>query len=197
MLAVTGLPLFPPGGLGQNGLSNWAHNPHIAAGRLIRTGHGKSVWGNARGDSLARRQAGARQQIARQGGKLTSKPAAGGEVSESYGEIQLAGLRAGGPGSANRAGGAGIGAGGADRIGGRDLSRGGAGRPKRLWRWFPGIQWPGARSNSNRGSSSWGSGGGGVNRGGGGFGGGGVSRGGGGRRGGGGGRRRGGGGRRR
>jgi hypothetical protein len=187
--------LSAQGGLGQNGLSNWTHNPvHRGGTPYPDRATADRFGGSARGDSLAQRQAGARQQIARQGGKLTSKPAAGGGLAKSAGNAGL-GNRAGGVGSANRAGGAGRGAAGADRIGSRDLSRGGASDRNAFGGGSRGFNGSNARSNSNRGFSSMRPGGGGFNRGGGGFRGGGLSRGGGGFRGGGGGRR--GGGRRR
>ena len=174
-------------GFGQNGLSNWTHNPvHRGGTPYSDRATADRFGGSARGDSLTQRQAGARQQIARQGGRLTSKPATGGGLGNFAGNAGL-GNRARGVGSANRAGGAGLGAGGADRIGGRNLSGGGAGDRNAFGGGSRGFNGSSARSNSNRGFSSMGSRGGGFNRGGGGFRGGGFSRGGGGFRGGGGG----------
>ena len=95
------------GGRGQNGLSNWTHNPvHRGGTPYADRATAARFGGSARGDSLAQRQAGARQQIARQGGKLTSKPAAGGGLGNRAGNAGP-GNRAGGVGSASRAGGAG------------------------------------------------------------------------------------------
>ena len=175
------------GGLGENARSNWTHNPaHRGGTPYPDRGTADRFGGTTRGDSLAQRQAGARQQIARQGGKLTSKPAVGGGLGNIGGSAGL-GSRTGATGSANRAAGSGFGGGGADRIGGRDLSRGGAGDRNAFGGGSRGFNGSNARSNSNRGSSSMGSRGGGFSRGGGGFsrGGGGFGRGGGGRRGGG------------
>ena len=177
-----------------NGLSNWAHNPAHRGGAPYRDRTTADRFGgSARGDSLARRQSGARQQLANRGGNLASRPAAGANL----------GTRPGSSGVANRAGSPGLGgAGGVDRIGSRNLSRSGAGDRNAFGGGSRGFNGSNARNNSSRGSSSLGSRGGGglsrgggLNRGGGGFsrGGGGVSRrsgaisrgGGGGRRGGG------------
>ena len=176
------------GGLGQNGLSSWTHNPvHRGGTPYADRSTANRFGGSARGASITERQASARQQIARQGGKLNSKPAAGGGLGNLGGNAGL-GNRAGGVGGANRAGGARVGAGGADRIGSRNLSRSGAGNRNAFGGGSRGFNGSNARSNSNRGSSSMRSRGGGFSRGGGGSRGGGFSRGGG---------RRGGGGRRR
>src|SRR5581483_213273 len=113
-------------GLG-NGRSNWQHNPQHRGGAPYRDrATADRFGGSARGDSLARRQAGARQQISRQGGNLTSRPASGGGLGNRAGGGGL-GNRGAGAGTANRTAGPGVGTGGADRIGGRDLSRSGAG----------------------------------------------------------------------
>ena len=156
-------------GGGNRGNSNWKHNPQHRGGAPYRDrGTADRFGGTARGDSLANRQAGARQQLGRQGGNLPSNRAGSSGLSNRAG---------GGVGAGNRAGG-----GGADRIGSRDLSRGGGGNRDAFGggsrggtRGYNGSS---ARSSSNRGSSSMGSrgGGGGFSRGGGG------GRGGGGRR---------------
>jgi hypothetical protein len=153
------------GNLGGNrGNSNWKHNPQHRGGAPYRDrATADRFGGTTRGDSLANRQASARQQVGRQGGNLGSNRAGGG------GGI---GNRAGG-GAGNRAG-----AGGANSIGGRDLSRGGGGNRDAFGggsRGSRGYNGSSARASSSRGGSSFGS------RGGGGFGGGG-GRGGGGRR---------------
>ena len=149
------------GGPGQNGLSNWTHNPvHRGGTPYSDRATAARFGGSAGGDSLAQRQAGARQHIARQGGTLTSKPAAGGGLG-SAGNAGL-GNRAGAVGTANRAGGAGRGAGGGDRIGGRDLSRGSAGDRNAFGGGSRGFNGSSARSNSNRGFSSMRPGGGGY-----------------------------------
>jgi len=166
------------GNLGGN--SNWSHNPQHRGGAPYRDQATADRFGGAsRGDSLANRQATARDQVGRQGGNLASNRA------EGIGGGNRAGNGAGnGIGSSNRPNN-GVGAGnrptgaGGDRIGGRDVSRSGGGNREAFDGGSRGYNGSSARSSSSRGSSSMGS------RGGGGFGGG---RGGGGR--GGGGRRR-------
>ena len=171
--------------LPANGLSNWAHNPAHRGGVPYRDRTTANRFGgNARGDSLAQRQSAARQQIARQGGNLTSRPRAGGFGNGAAGFAN----RAGGVGMGGRAGAPNPGgAGGADRIGNRNLARSGAGDRNAFGGGARGFNGSNARVNGNRGLSSLGS------RGGGGFSGGfgGFNRGGGGFRGGGGGRFRG------
>ncbi len=147
------------GNLGGNrGNSNWKHNPQHRGGAPYRDrATADRFGGTTRGDSLANRQASARQQIGRQSGNLRSNRAGDG------GSI---GNRAGG-GAGNRAG-----AGGANSIGGRDLSRGGGGNRDAFGggsRGSKGYNGSSARSSSSRGASSLGSrGGGGGGRGGGG-----------------------------
>lgn len=151
--------------MGQGGRSQWQHNPeHRGGAPYPDRATADRFGGTARGDSLAKRQNSARQEVGRQGSNL-------------------AGNRAGTvPGVSNRASDAGLGnrsaaGGGADRIGSRDLSRTGGGNRDAFgggWRGFDGSS---ARAGSSRGSSSLSS------RGGGRFsrsGGGGLSRGGGG-----------------
>lgn len=157
------------GGIGGGrGDSNWKHNPQHRGGAPYRDrSTADRFGGTARGDSLANRQAGARQQLGRQGGNLPSNRAAGGGLGNRA---------SGGVGAGNRAGG-----GGADRIGSRDLSRGGGGNRDAFGggsRGSSGYNGSSARASSNRGSSSMRSrgGGGGFSRGGGGRGGGGRRR---------------------
>jgi uncharacterized protein DUF3300 len=159
--------------------SNWTHKPEHRGGTPYRDrATADRFGGSARGDSLAQRQAGARQRDARQGGGLA---ASGGGLGRGGG----AGVsdRAGGAGIGNRAAGSGFGsgagAGGADRIASRDLSRSGGGNRDAFGGGSRGYNGSSARSSSFRGSSSMSSrGGGGFSRGGGG----GFSRGGGRRR---------------
>ena len=156
------------GGIGGGrGDSSWKHNPQHRGGAPYRDrATADRLGGTARGDSLANRQAGARQQLGRQGGNLPSSRTGGGGLGDRA---------SGGLGAGNRAGG-----GGADRIGSRDLSRGGGGNRDAFGggsRGSKGYNGSSARASSNRGSSSMrsqGGGGGGLSRGGG--------RGGGGRR---------------
>ena len=163
------LPSRGGGNLGGGG--NWQHNPQHRGGAPYRDRATADRFGGVtRGDSLSNRQAGARQQIGRQGGNLGSTRPGGGGLGD----------RAGGIGGRGGAGGGGLG-GGPDRIGGRDISRGGGGNRDAFGggsRGSGGFNGSSARSSGSRGASSMGSrgGGGGFSRGGGG------GRGGGGRR---------------
>jgi hypothetical protein len=142
------------------GGNRWQHNPQHRGGAPYRDrGTADRFQGTARGDSLANRQAGARQQLGRQGGNLASNRAGGAGIGNG-----------GGAGLGNRTSG-----GGADRIGGRDLSRSGGGNRDAFGGGSRGYDGSRARSSGSRGASSMQSGG--FSRGGGG-----ASRGGGGRR---------------
>jgi hypothetical protein len=144
-------------GGGGRGDASWKHNPQHRGGAPYRDrATADRFGGNARGDSLANRQAGARQQLGRQGGNLASNRAGAG-VSNRAG---------GGLGGGNRSGG-----GGPNSIGGRDLTRGGGGNRDAFGggsRGSRGFDGSNARANSSRGRSSMGSRGGGGGRGGGG-----------------------------
>src|SRR6266705_1925432 len=149
------------GGIGGGrGDASWKHSPQHRGGAPYRDrATADRFGGTTRGDSLANRQAGARQQLGRQGGNLASNRAGGGGGG-------LSNRAGGGVGAGNRAGG-----GGADRIGSRDLSRGGGGNRDAFGggsRGSRGYNGSSARASSSRGSSSMGSRGGGVSRGGGG-----------------------------
>jgi Protein of unknown function (DUF3300) len=160
---------LPAGGAGDR----WQHNPAHRGGAPYRDrATADRFGGTTGGDSLANRQAGARQQLRRQGGNLASNRPGGTGLGNRTGGGGIGG-RAGEGGLGNRAGG-----GGGDRIGNRDLSRSGGGHRDAFGGGSRGYNGSSARASGNRGASSMGS------RGGGGFGGG------GGRRGGGGGRRR-------
>jgi hypothetical protein len=143
---------LPAGGGGDR----WQHNPQHRGGAPYRDrATADRFGGTARGDSLANRQAGARQQLGRQGGNVSSGRGGGSGVSN----------RAGG-GMSNRSG-----AGGGDRIGSRDVSRGGGGNRDAFGggsRGSNGYNGSSTRSGSSRGASSMGSRGGGSSRGGGG-----------------------------
>ncbi len=188
--------------------NRWQHRPEHRGGTPYRDRTTADRFGGAaRGDSLANRQAGARQQLGRQGGNVRSgavgttgigdRTAGGvGNRTGGVGDRSAAGglgNRTGAGGLGDRAGSTGLSnrpgsvAGGADRIGSRDLSRGSGGGGA-FGGGSGGFNGASARANRDRGSSSIRSSGsrGGVSRGG--FGGG--SRGGGGRSRGGGGRRR-------
>jgi hypothetical protein len=157
---------------GENGgRSNWAHNPEHRGGAPYQNRATADRFGGAaRGDSLTKRQAGAREQIGRQGGNLPSNRAANTGTGNRAANAGNRGNPGGGTGVGNRAGG-----GGADRIGGRDVSRSGGGNRDAFGGGSKGFNGSNARASGNRGASSMGSRGG---------------MGGGGRRGGGGGRRR-------
>ena len=148
-------------GVGRGG-ATWRHNPEHRGGAPYRDRTTADRFGGtARGDSLANRQAGARQQLGRQGNRLASSRNGAG----------VSNLAAGRRGSANGIGG------GPNSIGGRDLTRGGGGNRDAFSggsRGERGFNGSSARANSQRGASSMGSRGGGFRSGGG--------RGGGGRR---------------
>jgi hypothetical protein len=145
------------GGGDRGGGDRWQHNPEHRGGAPYRDrATADRFGGTTRGDSLANRQASARQQVGRQGGNLPSNRAGGGGI----------GNRADGAGVGNRASG-----GGADRIGSRDLSRSGGGNRDAFGGGSRGYNGSSARAGSSRGASSMGSrggGGGGFSRGGGG-----------------------------
>ena len=151
-------------GGGGRGDASWKHNPQHRGGAPYRDrATADRFGGTARGDSLANRQAGARQQLGRQGGNLPSNRAGAG----------LSNQAGGGLGAGDRLGG-----GGPNSIGGRDLTRGGGGNRDAFGggsRGSRGYNGSSARANSSRGASSMGLRGGGF-RGGGGRGGGGRRR---------------------
>jgi hypothetical protein len=155
-----------PGNAGAGG-GSWKHNPQHRGG----TPYGdrataNKFGGNARGDSLASRQAGARQQLSRTG--------ASDRISSSGGRGTGASDRSAGGGGRGAAGGSSARSfdrgGSGDRIGSRDLGgsggRGSSGLGGGASGGFDGGR---SRASSSRGSSSFGSrGGGGGGRGGGG-----------------------------
>jgi hypothetical protein len=143
-------------GGGGRGDTSWKHNPQHRGGAPYRDRATADRFGGAaRGDSLANRQAGARQQLGRQGGNLASSRSGPG-LSDRAG---------GGLGGGNR-----FSAGGPNSIGGRDLTRGGGGNRDAFGggsRGSRGYNGQSARANSSRGASSMGSRGGGFRGGGG------------------------------
>ena len=186
------------------GNNTWQHRAEHRGGAPYRDRATANKYGGAaRGDSLANRQTGARQQLERQGGNVRSGAVGTTGIGDRAGATGR-GDRAGAGGLGERGGASSLGdrggagglgnrdGGGADRIGGRDVSRGSSGGA------FGGgsdrFNGSSARASSSRGSSSvrssggfgggshggFSGGGGGRSRGGGG--GGGRSRGGGGRR---------------
>ena len=149
---------------GGNAGNRWQHNPQHRGGAPYRDrATANRFGGTTRGDSLANRQAGARQQLGRQGGNLPSNRAGNGGLSNRAGG-GVSNRAGGGAGARNRPGG-----GGADRIGSRDLSRSGGGNRDAFGGGARGYNGSNARGSSSRGASSMGSrGGGGGFRGGGG-----------------------------
>jgi hypothetical protein len=156
---------------GGNTSGNWQHNSAHRGGAPYRDrGTANKYGGTARGDSLANRQAGARQQVSRQGGNLGSNAVGTTGLSNragaagGLGDRAAAGGvgdRAGSGGLSNRAGSAGSGqftsrtaAGGADRVGSRDLSSGGGGNRGAFGGGSGGYSGSSARASSSRGSSS-------------------------------------------
>jgi hypothetical protein len=160
-------PIAGGGNRGNLGGGNsWQHNPQHRGGAPYRDrATADRFGGTTRGDSLANRQASARQQLGRQGGNLASNRAGGAGISNR-----------GGAGVSNRASGGGFGdrsgGGGQNSIGSRDLTRSGGGNRDAFGggsRGSSGYNGSSARASSSRGGSSMGSrGGGGGFRGGGG-----------------------------
>jgi hypothetical protein len=152
---------LPAGGNRGGAGNSWQHNPEHRGGAPYRDrATADKFGGTTRGDSLANRQASARQQLGRQGGNVASNRGAGAGVGNRAGGGGI-GDRSGGAGVSNRAGG-----GGADRIGSRDLSRSGGGNRDAFGGGSRGFSGSDARAGSSRGASSMG--GGGFSRGGGG-----------------------------
>ncbi len=139
---------LPAGGAGGG---NWQHNPaHRGGAPYGDRATADRFGGAARGDSLANRQAGARNQIGRQGGNLPSNR--GGASASNRMNT------GGGFGGGNRGGGS-FG-GGSDRVGSRDVSRPSGGDRSAFGSGSRGgYNGSSARSASSRGSSSFGGGG--------------------------------------
>ena len=142
---------LPAGGPGNN---TWRHNPEHRGGAPYRDrATADRFGGKTRGDSLAKRQASARQAISRQGGTLASN-----RTSNPGASNRMAGTGSRGPNTSfsNRS------AGGADRIGGRDLSRSAGGNRDAFGGGSRGYSGSSARANGSRGASSMGARGGGF-----------------------------------
>src|SRR6185369_4238677 len=138
----------------NGGGNRWQHNPEHRGGAPYRDrSTADRFGGTTRGDSLANRQASARQQISRQGGNFGNSRAGGG--------AGVSNRAAGGAGAGNR-----MNAGGADRIGSRDLSRSGGGNRDAFGGGNSGFNGASTRAGSSRGASSMGSRGGGSRGGG-------------------------------
>jgi hypothetical protein len=169
--------------------NRWQHNPqHRGGAPYANRDIANRFGGAARGDSLANRQSGARQQLGRQGGNLPStRDANRGSLGDRAGGL---GNRAGvsdrasntgnrgdglgdrGAGGGNRGGlsdragdrgsfGGNRGGGGGDRIGSRDVQRSSGSRDRSALGGggFGGFNGASARDSSSRGASSMGGGG--------------------------------------
>ncbi len=153
----------------RGGGNSWQHNPQHRGGAPYRDqATANRFGGTARGDSLSNRQAGARQQVGRQGGNLASTQSGGIGSGSRAGAAGAGGIgdRAGGAGATAGGGGlsnrsASAGAGGANSIGGRDVSRSGGGNQDAFGGGTRGYSGSSARASSSRGSTSMGSRGGG------------------------------------
>lgn len=147
----------PAGGRGGNAGNKWQHNPQHRGGAPYKDrATADRFGGTTRGDSLANRQASARQQVGRQGGNLRSTRNTGAGVSNRA---------SGGIGGGNRASGGNRAGGGPNSIGGRDLSRSGGGNRDAFGggsRGSRGYDGASARASGSRGASSMGSRGGGF-----------------------------------
>ena len=142
----------------RSGSANWSHNPQHRGGAPYRDqATANKFGGTARGESMANRQAGARQQVNRQGGNPASTRAAGGTAAGGSAANRQAGARQQGSGqSGNRAAG-----GGANSIGSRNLSSGGGGSRDAFGGGSGGFNGSSARASGSRGSASMGARGGG------------------------------------
>src|SRR5262249_48896267 len=139
---------------GRNGTFNqnarsgtWQHDPaHRGGTPYGNRATADRFGGTTRGDSLATRQSAARQQLNRQGGQVGTRGAGDRRAVSDLG---------------NRGGGFDRSSGfpsGGDRIGSQDLSRAGGGSGA-FGGGSRGFDGGGARSDFNRGSSSFGGGG--------------------------------------
>jgi hypothetical protein len=180
------------GGNRGGNAGTWQHNPQHRGGAPYKDkATANRYGGTARGDSMANRQANARQQVSRQGGDLASNRGggagasnraagggAGGSNRAAGGGAGVSNRAAGGAGGSDRAAGGGAGnrAGGGDRVGNRSVSSGGSRNSSAFGGGGDGFSGSSARASSSRGSSSMGGGGGGGGRRGGGGGGGGRRR---------------------
>lgn len=157
--------------------NTWQHNPRHRGGTPYpNRGTANRYGGTARGDSLANRQANARQtQRGNRAQAGTRDRASAGnrpQQAANRERINSGGRQQGGLGDRSAGGNR---ASGGDRVGDRSVSRGGGSRDSNAFGGGGGFSGSSARSSSARGSSSMGASRGGGSRGG-------SSRGGGGRR---------------
>ena len=155
-----------------SGNSNWQHSPEHRGGTPYSDrATADKFGGNARGDSLANRQSGARQQVGSQGGNLSSQRASGagntslgnrtGSAAPSVSN-RSSGINSSGT---NRSGSS-LSSGSANRVGTRDMSRSAGSSSSRsaFGGGSGGYSGSSARSSSARGSGSMRGGGGGGRR---------------------------------
>jgi len=141
-----------------SGKGNWQHRPEHRGGAPYRDrATANKYGGTARGDSLTQRQAGARQEVQRQGGSLRSSETVGTSGVGDRGGATSLGDRGNLSDRSSMSG-------SSDRIGSRDL---GKGSDRGSFGSSGGFDGASARSSSSRGGSSTRSGGG-MSRGGGG-----------------------------
>jgi hypothetical protein len=157
---------------GGNVSNTWQHRAeHRGGAPYSDRATADRFGGTARGDSLSSRQAGARQQVSRQGGTLPSNRSGGtsGRADAAAGRTGGGGAAAdrrsgssgsprAGAGVSNRQAGTGVSpaGGGADRIGQRDVSRDG-GQHSAFGGGSERYSGSSAHANRSRGSSSMGS----------------------------------------
>lgn len=153
-------PTQRPAGGGGN---NWQHNPqHRGGAPYSNKATANRYGGTARGDSMATRQASARQNQGQSGNRQQAST-----MDRGGGNRQQASTM--NRGSAGGAGGGGIsGAGGGDRVGNRSVPSGGGGASRSGGAFGGGggggYSGGGARASSSRGASSMGARGGGGRR---------------------------------
>jgi hypothetical protein len=137
--------------------NKWQHNSQHRGGTPYSDRATASKYGgNARGDSLSSRQAGARQQVSRQGGNVqsgsrTSPSSTSGGASRAAGSANRPSTSTLGSGNRPSAGS------GPDRVGSRDMSRSGTSRNAMGSGSRSTYSGSRARSSSSRGASSMGS----------------------------------------
>jgi hypothetical protein len=149
----------PAGGRGGN---NWQHNPqHRGGAPYSNRATANRYGGAARGDSMATRQASARQNQGQFGGRQQAGTMDRGANRSQAGSMDRGGANRQQPSAMDRGGG------GADRIGNRSVPSGGSSRGSGAFGGGSGgYSRSNARASSSRGSSSMGSRGGGSRGGG-------------------------------
>ena len=154
--------------------NNWSHNPqHRGGAPYSDRSTANKYGGTARGDSLSNRQAGARDQVGRQGGNVGSDRGGASASNRASGGMNVQGGVSDRGGSASASNRAGVSdrssSTGGNRASSRDVSSRGGDRSA-FGGSSGGYSGSSARSSSSRGSSSYGGsrGGGGGGRGGGG-----------------------------